>query len=159
MVRKFIPERQQIIIEALRKNPSIPSAASKAGISAVTLDRWINEGLAGNEEYRDFALEAQEARRFMKDEIVAALYKTATDELHPQQTKAAHLLLTNLYPMEFANVRHTVQHKQPDLELDLSHLSTEEKRAFHKTLKKVLSPDNQKVEAAVIEVLPREKQR
>jgi hypothetical protein len=119
-------------------------------------ERWINDGLSGNEQYREFALEA---RRFMKDEIVAALYKTATDELHPQQTKAAHLLLTNLYPMEFANVRHTVQHKQPDLELDLSHLSTEEKRAFHKTLKKVLSPDNQKVEAAVIEVLPRERQR
>ena len=146
MASKFTPERQQLILEALRENPSVPSAASKAGISTATLDRWINEGLAGNEEYREFALEAQEARRFMKDEIVAALYKTATDELHPQQTKAAHLLLTNFYPMEFANVRHTVRHKQPDLELDLSHLSTEEKRAFHKTLKKVLNPDNQKVE-------------
>ena len=159
MVGKFTPDRQQLILEALRENPSIPSAASKAGIRAVTLNRWLHQGQEGDPEYAEFALEAAEARRTMKDEVVAALYKTATDELHPQQTKAAHLLLTNLYPMEFANVRHTVQHKQPDLELDLSHLSTEEKRAFHKTLKKVLSPDNQKVEAAVIEVLPREKQR
>ena len=159
MASKFTPEIRATIIEALRENPSVPSAASKAGISPATLNRWLQQGEEGNPEFAEFALETSEARRTMKDEVVAALYRTATDELHPQQTKAAHLLLTNLYPTEFANVKHTVTHKQPDLELDLSHLSTEEKRAFHKTLKKVLSPDNQKVEAAVIEVLPREKQR
>jgi transposase-like protein len=139
MASKFTPERQAIILEALRQNPSVPSAASKAGISSVTLNRWINEGLGGNEQYREFALEAQEARRFMKDEIVAALYKTATDELHPQQTKAAHLLLTNLYPVEFANVKHSVTHKPKDPEIDLSKLPTEELRAFHRTLKKIQS--------------------
>jgi transposase-like protein len=137
MASKFTPERQAIILEALRQNPSVPSAASKAGISSVTLNRWIHEGLGGNEQYREFALEAQEARRFMKDEIVAALYKTATDELHPQQTKAAHLLLTNLYPMEFASVKHTVQHKTEDPEFDFTGIPTEELRAFHKTLKRI----------------------
>ena len=88
MASKFTPERQQLILEALGENPSIPSAAGKAGISAVTLNRWLRQGEEGNEEFAEFALEAAEARRTMKDEVVAALYKTATDELHPQQTKA-----------------------------------------------------------------------
>jgi transposase-like protein len=153
MASKFTPERQAIILEALRQNPSVPSAASKAGISAVTLNRWINEGLEGNEEYQEFALEAQEARRTMKDEVVAALYKTATDELHPQQTKAAHLLLTNLYPTEFANVKHTVSHKPQDPEIDLSSLPTEELRAFHKTLKRIMKGDDSNSEQKPVPVL------
>jgi len=155
MRSKFTEETRRIILEALRQNPSIPSAASKAGISSVTLNRWINEGLEGNEEYREFALEAHEARRFMKDEIVAALFKTATDELHPQQTKAAHLLLTNLYPTEFANVKHTVTHTSKDSEIDLSSLSTEELRAFHKMLKRVTGGEDserQPLPATAIEV-------
>jgi transposase-like protein len=142
MASKFTPEIQATIIEALRENPSVPSAASKAGISPVTLNRWLQQGEEGSPEFAEFALEAAEARRTMKDEIVAALYKTATDELHPQQTKAAHLLLTNLYPQEFANVKHTVTHKSKDPEIDLSSLSQEELRAFHKTLKRVTKGDD-----------------
>ncbi len=122
------------------------SAASKARIAAVTLNTWLHEGV---EKYREFALEAQEARRCMKDEVVAALYKTATDELHPQQTKAAHLLLTNLYPQEFANVRHTVAHKPQDPEIDLSRLSVGEKRAFHAQLLKVVSDNNDDAGTAI----------
>ena len=153
MVRKFTPERQQLILEALRENPSVPSAASKAGISPVTLNRWLQQGEEGDPEFAEFALEAAQARRFMKDEIVAALYKTATDELHPQQTKAAHLLLTNLYPTEFANVKHTVTHKSKDPEIDLSSLSTEELRAFHRMLKRVMKGDDSNSEQKPVPVL------
>ena len=155
MASKFTPERQQLILEALRENPSVPSAASKAGISPVTLNRWLQQGEEGNPEFAEFALEAAEARRTMKDEVVAALYKTATDELHPQQTKAAHLLLTNLYPTEFANVKHTVTHKSKDPEIDLSSLSQEELRAFHKMLKRVTKGEDsepQPLPATAIEV-------
>jgi len=151
MASKFTPERRQLILEALRENPSIPSAASKAGISPVTLNQWLRQGEEGNEEFAEFALEASEARRTMKDEVVAALYKTATDELHPQQTKAAHLLLTNLYPAEFANVRHQITHRPKDPEtIDLSGLSTEELRAFHKMLKRVTKDDDSKHKAVPV---------
>jgi hypothetical protein len=155
MASKFTPEIQATILEALRNNPSIPSAASKAGITAVTLNSWLRKGEEGDEKYQAFALEAQQARRCMKDEVVAALYKTATDELHPQQTKAAHLLLTNLYPTEFANVKHTVAHKPEDREIDLSSLSQEELRAFHKMLKRVTGgegSERQPLPATAIEV-------
>jgi len=153
MASKFTPERQQLILEALRENPSVPSAASKAGISPVTLNRWLQQGEEGNLEFAEFALEAAEARRTMKDEVVAALYKTATDDLHPQQTKAAHLLLTNLYPTEFANVKHTVTHKSKDPEIDLSSLSTEELRAFHRMLKRVMKGDDSNSEQKPVPVL------
>jgi len=86
---------------------------------------------------------------------LSTLHKTATDELHPQQTKAAHLLLTNLYPTEFANVKHTVSHKVQDPEIDLSSLSTEELRAFHKMLKRVTKGEDsepQPLPATAIEV-------
>lgn len=91
----------------------------------------------------------------MKDQVVAALKETALDPLHPQQTKAAHLLLTNLYPTEFANVKHTIAHKPEDPEIDLSSLSTEEARAFHEMLKRVTEGDDsdrQPLPATAIEV-------
>ena len=150
MASKFTPERQQLILEALRENPSVPSAASKAGISPVTLNRWLQRGEEGDREFAEFALEAAEARRTMQDEVVAALFRTATDELHPQQTKAAHLLLTNLYPQEFANVKHTVAHKGKDPEIDLSSLSQEELRAFHKMLKRVTKGDDSEHKAVPV---------
>jgi hypothetical protein len=153
MATKFTPEIRATILEALRDNPSIPSAASKAGIAATTLNRWIDDGLEGNETYREFALEVQEARRCMKDSVVAALYRTAVDELHPQQCKAAHLLLTNLYPQEFANVRHSVSHKAQDPEIDLSSLSQEELRAFHKTLKRVTKGDDSEHQTLPVTVI------
>jgi len=153
MASKFTRERQQLILEALRENPSMPSAASKAGISPVTLNRWLHLGEEGVPEYAEFALEAAEARRTMKDEVVAALYKTATDELHPQQTKAAHLLLTNLYPTEFANTKHVFSHKtERDAEYDFSKLPTEELRAFHKTLKKIRNQHDEPKAVPVLDV-------
>ena len=153
MATKFTPERRQLILEALRENPSIPSAASKAGLSPVTLNRWLQQGEEGDSKFAEFALGCAEARRTMKDEVVAALYKTATDELHPQQTKAAHLLLTNLYPTEFANVKHTVTHKGKDPEIDLSSLSQEELRAFHKTLKRVTKGDDSEHQTLPVTVI------
>jgi hypothetical protein len=45
-------------------------------------------------------------------------------------------------------VRHVVQHKQQqDPEIDLSSLSQEELRAFHKTLKRVTKGDDSEHEA------------
>ena len=153
MRSKFTEETRQLILGALRENPSVPSAASKAGISPVTLNRWLQRGEEGDPEFAEFALEAAQARRTMKDEVVAALYKTARDELHPQQTKAAHLLLTNLYPTEFANVKHTVRHDQrPGQAYDLSKLPTEELRAFHKTLKKIRNQSEEAKPVAALDV-------
>ena len=153
MASKFTPEVRETVLKALRDNPSIPSAASKAAISPVTLNRWLQQGEEGDPKFAEFAPEATEARRTMKDSIVAALHKTATDELHPQQTKAAHLLLTNLYPTEFANVKHTVAHKPEDREIDLSTLSTEELRAFHRMLKRVMKGDDSNSEQKPVPVL------
>ena len=151
MASKFTKERQQLILEALRENPSIPSAASKAGISPVTLDRWLQQGEEGDREFAEFALECAESRRFMKDEIVQSLFEIATDRLHPQATKAAKELLSCLYPREFSSVRHVVQHKQQqDPEIDLSPLSTEELRAFHKMLKRVTKGDDSEQEAVPV---------
>ena len=153
MASKFTPEIRATIIEALRENPSVPSAASKAGINPVTLNRWLQQGEEGNPEFAEFALEAAEARRTLKDEVVAALKVTALDPLHPQQCKAAHLLLTNLYPAEFANVKHTVSHKSKDPEIDLSSLSTEELRLFHRMLKRVMAGDDSNSEQKPVPVL------
>jgi transposase-like protein len=154
MVSKFNDEIQQVIIDALLENPSVPSAASKAGISAATLRKWIHEGEEGVELYRAFAINAQEARHTLKDEVVKSMAEIATDPLHPQATKAAHLLLTNLYPTEFATVKHTVAHKAEDPELDLSKLSQAEKRAFHAQLKKIVSggDDDAPSEITVLDV-------
>jgi transposase-like protein len=140
MATKFTPEIRATIIEALRENPSVPSAASKAGISPVTLNRWLQQVEEGDPKFAEFALECAESRRFMKDEIVQSLFEIATDRLHPQAAKE---LLSCLYPREFSSVRHVVQHKQQqDPEIDLSSLSQEELRAFHKTLKRVVSGDD-----------------
>ncbi|MBW2719719.1 MAG: hypothetical protein JRD94_14570 [Deltaproteobacteria bacterium] len=139
MATKFTPEIRTTIIEALRENPSLPSAAVKAGIQSSTLRTWIERGEMGDPVYSQFVLDCAEARQTMKNDIVAALLKTALDELHPQQTKAAHRLLTNLFPQEFANVKHTVSHKSEKGDaIDLSGLPTEELRAFHKTLKRIM---------------------
>jgi hypothetical protein len=150
LATKFTPEVCETILSALRSNPSIPSAASKAGVSAVTLNGWICKGEEGVEMYQAFALEAQEARRTMKDEIVAALKETALDPMHPQQTKAAHLLLTNLFPQEFANIKHHVSHKAEDPTIDLSKLSQAEKRAFHAQLKRIVSGDDDAASAITV---------
>lgn len=147
---KFTKETRQIILDALRENPSIPSAASKAGISPATLRTWLSRGEEGDPEFVEFALECAEARRFMKDEIVKSLFKIATDELHPQATKAAHQLLTTLYPTEFADVRHRITHKGKDPEIDLSSLPTQELRAFHKMLKRVIKGDDSEQEPVLV---------
>ena len=152
MASKFTHEIGATIIEALRGNPSIPSAASKAGISPVTLNRWLQQGEEGSPAFAEFALECAESRRFMKDEIVQSLFEIATDRLHPQATKAAKELLSCLYPKEFSSVRHVVQHKSKDPEIDLSSLSTEELRAFHKTLKKVTGEESEQKPVAVLDV-------
>ena len=151
MATKFTPEIRATIIEALRENPSVPSAASKAGISPVTLNRWLQQGEEGDPEFAEFALECAESRRCMKDEIVQSLFEIATDRLHPQATKAAKELLSCLYPREFSSVRHVVQHRQQqDPEIDLSSLSQEELRAFHKTLKRVTKGDDSEHKAVPV---------
>ena len=129
---------------------SSPSAASKAGISSVTLNRWLLQGEEGDPEFAEFALECTESRRFMKDEIVQSLFEIATDRLHPQATKAAKELLSCLYPREFSIVRHTVTHTSKDPEIDLSSLSQEELRAFHRMLKRVTKGDDSEQEAVPV---------
>jgi transposase-like protein len=151
---KFTEERRAIILEALMTNPSIASAAVKAGVSENTLRVWIEKGEQGAPEYQEFAQQAATARAAMKDEIVASLFKIATDELHPQATKAAHQLLTNLYPQEFSSVRHVIQHQSKGEDVDLSALPTDELRALGKTLRKLRSGgEDPKPPTPVIEVL------
>jgi transposase-like protein len=126
---KFNPERRAIILEALMTNPSIASAAVKAGVTESTLRVWLQKGEEGNPEYQEFAQQAATAR-------------AAIDRLHPQATKAAYQLLQNLYPAEFANVKHTVSHQAKSEDVDLSSLPTDELRALGKTLRKLRSgPD------------------
>jgi transposase-like protein len=155
-VSKFTPERRSIILAALKINPSVPSAASRAGIHANTLRNWLAEGESGNPTYTEFALEAQEARMTMKDSIVAALLETALDPMHPQQTKAAHQLLTNLFPREFSSVKHVVSHQAKSEDLDLKALPTDELRQLQKTLRRLRNgPDEDppKPAAQVIDVV------
>jgi transposase-like protein len=71
---KFNPERRAIILEALMTNPSIASAAVKAGVTESTLRVWLQKGEEGNPEYQEFAQQAATARAAMKDEIVASLF-------------------------------------------------------------------------------------
>jgi hypothetical protein len=151
MPSKFTEERCAFIVEKLKQNPSLYSAAAAADVTYPTLTRWIEQGEEGDPKYMQFALDVQAARRQVKDEIVQSLFEIATDRLHPQAVKAAHLLLSCLYPTEFSSVRHVVQHQQPkDPEYDLSKLSQDEKHQLHATLKKLLNPDSDK--APVIEV-------
>ena len=51
---------------------------------------------------------------------------------------------------ESANVKHTITHKLKDPEIDLSSLSTEELRAFHKMLKRVTRGDDSEQEAVPV---------
>jgi hypothetical protein len=145
MPSKFTEERCAFIVEKLKQNPSLYSAAAAADVTYPTLTRWIEQGEEGDPKYMQFALDVQAARRQVKDEIVQSLFEIATDRLHPQAVKAAKELLTCLYPREFSSVRHVVQHRQPDPTYDLSKLSQDEQRQLHATLKKITSgeePDN-----------------
>jgi transposase-like protein len=154
MSTKFTPEVRATILKALKENPSLPSAATKAGIHTNTLRAWLEKGEQGNEEYAGFALEAAESRMVMKDAVVAALLETALDPMHPQQTKAAHQLLTNLFPAEFNNVRHVVQHQaKPADDVDVSKLPTDELRAFLKTLKRIRAEEPSKPAAQLVDCI------
>lgn len=137
---KYTPELAAAIISALENNPSLLSAATGAGIGLSTLSRWLKLGHDGDPLYAQFSADAAAAMSSLKDEVVAALRVTATDLNHPQQTRAAHQLLSSLYPLEFANVQHTVQHKEAEPagdEYDLSLLETDELRFFLKILDKL----------------------
>ena len=151
MPSKFTEERCAFIVEKLKQNPSLYSAAAAADITYPTLTRWIEQGEEGDPKYMRFALDVQAARRQVKDSIVQSLFEIATDRLHPQATKAAKELLSCLYPKEFSSVRHVVQHEQrQDPEIDLSSLSQEELRAFHKMLKRVTKGDDSEHKAVPV---------
>lgn len=156
MSSKFTEERRKIILEALMVNPSIASAAVRAGVSESTLRVWLQKGEEGDPLFEEFAQQCATRRAVMKDAVIEALFKTACDELHPQQTKAAHQLLSNLYPREFSSVRHVIQHQSKGEDVDLSALPTDELRQLQKTLRRLRSgPDEDppKPAAQVIEVL------
>jgi hypothetical protein len=151
MASKFTPERQAIILEKLKRNPSLYSAAAAADITYPTLMRWLERGDDGEEGYAEFLREVEQARTKVKDEIVLSLYEIATDRLHPQAVKAAKELLSCLYPREFSIVRHSIVHKpSKDSEIDLSKLSTEELRAFHDMLKRVTKGDDSEHKAVPV---------
>lgn len=152
---KFSPELAKLILESFEHNPSITSAASKAGIHYQTLRSWLEKGADGHPEYEQFAIECAGARDRFKDEVVEALRQTALDGLHPQQCKAAQLLLTHLFPTEFASVKHLVSHKaDQEPEIDVSALPTDELRRLTKTLRKLKrGGDEPKKTPAVIDVV------
>lgn len=153
---KFTPELAAIVIESLKVNPSIPSAAVKAGVTDHTIHNWLSKAEAGDPVYVEFAQQCATARAVMKDEIVQSLFEISCDRMHPQATKAAHTLLTNLYPKEFANVRHNVTHQAKPEEIDLAKLPTDELRAFRKTLLRLRDggePEHTPTTETVIDVL------
>jgi hypothetical protein len=150
MASKFTPEIQAVVIEALKSNPSIYSAAAAANITYPTLMKWLTMGEEGQDGYAEFLREVEQARSTVKDEIVQSLFEIATDRLHPQAVKAAKELLSCLYPREFSVVRHNIVHKAEDPEIDLSKLSRDEKRLFHAQLKKVISGEDDTASAITI---------
>ena len=139
MSSKLTPEIRQKIIENLATNPSIPSAAVRAGIAPNTLRDWLAKGEAGDECYAAFAAEVAKSRAIIKDSVIAALIETACDVHHPQQVRAAAKLLESLYPMEFATVRYEVRHEAKAHDLDLSKLPRGELRQLHKIIKRLKS--------------------
>jgi transposase-like protein len=155
MSGKFTEERRAIILEALMTNPSIASAAVRAGISESALRVWLQKGEEGDPVFEEFAQQAATARASMKNEIVQSLYEIAIDRLHPGAVKAAQELLRSLYPREFSSVRHIIAHKAQPEELDLAKLPTDELRALGKTLRKLRNGPDQdpKEPTPVIEVL------
>ena len=158
MPSKLTPEVQKKIIENLATNPSIPSAAVRAGIAPSTLRDWLAKGEAGHPTFATFAQEVAQSRAVIKDSVIAALIETARDTSHPHQVRAAAKLLESLFPEEFSVVRHTVQHPSREPEIDLQQLPTNELRALVKTLKKLRSgsPAFGNSAPAVIEVAERE---
>jgi hypothetical protein len=60
MASKFTPERQQLIIEKLKQNPSLYSAAATAEITYPTLMRWLERGEDGDEGYAEFHREVEQ---------------------------------------------------------------------------------------------------
>ena len=125
-------------------------------MSEGTVRNWLAKGETGDPVYQAFMLECAASRAVMKDAVIEALFKTACDELHPQQTKAAHQLLTNLYPVEFSSVRHVVSHQAKPEEIDLAKLPTDELRAFRKTLLRLRAdgePKHTPTTEAVIDVI------
>ncbi len=139
---KFTAHRQNVIIEALTENPSIYSAAAKAGVSYQAVMSWLQRGQEGVSGFAEFLQEVEEARSHMKDAIVRSLFKIATDEMHPQAVRAARELLTALYPREFSTVKHVItHHKSAEPEVDLASLPTGELREFRRMLHKVINPD------------------
>jgi hypothetical protein len=150
MATKFTEETRAIILEALTRSPSLYSAAAAADITYPTLMRWLERGEEGADGHAEFLRKVEQARAHVKDEIVQSLYEIATDRLHPQAVKAAKELLSCLYPREFSIVRHTVTHTSKDPEIDLSSLSQEELRAFHKTLKRVTKGDDSERKAVPV---------
>lgn len=156
MPSKLTPEVQKKIITNLATNPSIPSAAVRAGIAPSTLRDWLTRGQAGDPTYAVFAREVAQYRATIKDSVIAALIETACDTHHPQQVRAAAKLLESLFPEEFSVVRHTVEHQAKEPEIDLERLPAEELRAFMRILKKLQNPggsEEQRPVPAVIEVL------
>ena len=154
MTTKFTPEVQKTILETLRENPSIYSAAAKADVTYQTVMRWLQKAETGAPEYVAFAQEVELARSQMKNEIVQSLRKIATDEMNPQAVRAARELLTALYPREFSSVKHVVQHsaKKED-DIDVTGIPSDELRAFLKTLKKIRGQEPVKKPAALVDVI------
>ena len=139
MSSKLTAEIQKKIIENLATNPTVPSAAVRAGVSPGTLRDWLAKGEAGHPDFAAFAQEAAQSRAAIKDSVIQALIETATDCHHPQQVRAAAKLLESLYPREFAAVRHEVRHEAKAPDLDLSRLPSGELRDLQRIVKRLKS--------------------
>jgi len=135
---KYTSELHALIVSALKENPSLASAASKAGVGLATLKSWIDKGEGGDEAFVAFALDVAEARAHLKDEILEALKVTALDPMSPQQTRAARELLSSQYPHEFRAAAPEPERKEdPEEEMDTSWLPTDELRTLVQLLEKI----------------------
>jgi transposase-like protein len=161
---KFTPEVRETIITAVATNPSIPSAAIRAGISPSTLHQWLHKGSEGDPRYQAFAIEVAQSRTVLKDSVMQSLFDIALDRMHPHAVRAASKLLESIWPQEFASVKHTVQHTPSSSDFDLKNLPTDELRQLAQTIKKLRGiepnagaeplslPETIEVEAETIEV-------
>jgi len=76
---KLSPERQNVIIECLKKGYSMQATAALAGIAKSTIYEWLRKARDGNEEYAAF-LEAMEyAAAEFEGEAVNAIVAAGKD--------------------------------------------------------------------------------
>lgn len=93
---KLTPQRQEMILECLRKGYSMQATAALTGIAKSTIYRWLRKAREGNEKYTEFLLAMETAAAEFEVEAVDAIveagkkgswqaYMTLLERKHPER--------------------------------------------------------------------------